>query len=71
MCLNAPPLLLGYKYTQNAVSDIDTTVIPLADTYLTLFITIQPTLIPPEPIQEMVSSFYQYMNDKISPLFYL
>lgn len=56
MCLNAPPLLLGYKYTQNAVPDIDTTVIPLADTYLTLFITIQPTLIPPEPIQEMFSS---------------
>ena len=55
MHLNAPPLLLGYKYTQSTITDIDPAVIPVTDTYLTLFITIQPTLIPPEPIREMVN----------------
>lgn len=56
MLVNAPPLLLGYKYTQNTITDLDAAVIPVTDTYLTLFITIQPTLIPPEPLREMFSS---------------
>ncbi|XP_014781199.1 coiled-coil and C2 domain-containing protein 2A isoform X1 [Octopus bimaculoides] len=54
--LNTPPLLLGYCQPKNHPTDMDSILMPLTDSYITLFITLQPTLIPPEPFKERFDS---------------
>ncbi|XP_029649306.1 coiled-coil and C2 domain-containing protein 2A-like isoform X1 [Octopus sinensis] len=54
--INTPPLLLGYCQPKNHPTDMDSILMPLTDSYITLFITLQPTLIPPEPFKERFDS---------------
>lgn len=53
--VNAPPVLLGYTYESAPHGELDVGVDKDIKTLLSLFITIEPPLIQPEPMKERVS----------------
>ncbi|XP_069126927.1 coiled-coil and C2 domain-containing protein 2A-like isoform X2 [Argopecten irradians] len=56
-CLKSPPVLLGYTHDQNMGADTDINIGSKEEnTYLSLFITIEPPLSPAEPMKERFST---------------
>lgn len=59
-CLNTPPMLLGYEHDSRSYGNLNRSTGTssngsLKNTYLTLFLTIDPTLQQPEPLALKVS----------------
>ena len=56
--INTPPFLLGYTYdmlqAQPGASDVETTI-GRGSSYLSMFVTIEPSLSLPEPFKEKVT----------------
>ena len=53
--VNAPPVLLGYTYEHTHHGEMDVGADKDIKTLLSLFITIEPPLIQPEPMKERVN----------------
>lgn len=57
--VNAPPVLLGYTHDSRGRGpggdmEVDIGLGDRGQTYLSMYITIEPLLIPPEPVKERV-----------------
>ena len=54
-CIDSPPILLGYTHDRGGEGEVDMRVAKKEEnTYLSLFVTIEPPLVPAEPLTERV-----------------
>jgi hypothetical protein len=59
--IKAPPILLGYTGEEDGEGDVKTT--SEGKTYMSMFITMEPPVSPPEPMKEKVGQNHDWLID--------